>query len=126
MHANRELTPKDEPKGPEPEPAPNIPAINMVAEYGSRSSGNVERRVKQLEEKIQEMAQQLNTLENNVHETVGRSVLTNVRVNRLNKRIDEAEVAKLNPKEDPQPLRPEVAVNHISGQGGVTAHNFIS
>ena len=109
-----------EPKGPGQEPAPEIPAINMVAEHGSRSSGKVERQIAKLEEKIQMMAQQINALEANVNESVGRSVLTNVRVNRLTKRFEEAEVKRLSPKEDQQPLQPGKGVNSAPGQGGVT------
>ena len=75
---------------------------NMVAELGSgpRVLDGVMRPVKFLEKHIQKMAQQVDTLEANVNENVGRSVLTNVRVNRLTKRFDEAEVKRLSPGED--------------------------
>ena len=120
MQSNSESTPQEEPNGPEPESAPDISASNMVAEHGSGSSGKVERQIAKLEEKIQKMAQQVNALEANVNESVGRSVLTNVRVNRLTKRFEEAEVKRLSPKEDQQPLQPGKGVNSAPGQGGVT------
>ena len=62
---------------------------NMVAEpVGSAANENVLARVSAIEEKLKLMAKLLSTVEQQATEAVGRSVLTNVRVNNVVTRVD--------------------------------------
>ena len=62
---------------------------NMVAEpVGSAANEDVLARVSAIEEKLQSLAKLLNTVEQQATEAVGRSVLTNVRVNNVVTRLD--------------------------------------
>ena len=64
---------------------------NMVAEpvIGSAAMDGVTARVSAIEEKLNSLANLLNTVEQQATEAVGRSVLTNVRVNNVVKRLED-------------------------------------
>ena len=64
---------------------------NMVAEpvIGSAAMDGVTARVSAIEEKLKSLANLLNTVEQQATEAVGRSVLTNVRVNNVVKRLED-------------------------------------
>ena len=73
-----------------PIPIATCTESNMVAEpVGSAATENVLARVSAIEEKLKLMAKLLSTVEQQATEAVGRSVLTNVRVNNVVKRLED-------------------------------------